>query len=270
MSIPGSVFGIDATAWSAILAGAALLVSIYGVWGSRKSSDRAERSAMASERSAEATANAAEASGRSATAAEQSALATIASTAAAERSAGASETSAEHSGESARAALRLAAAQERALELAEQRAIHEDRERAARDAPRWAPTSQDERGWWTSDDNNLFGVLVNAGSATAIVTRAVLDLPTGGRFNGTFGREPAGHFGGGETKLELRPGMAMRVAFQSTDRSLGQGLQGDVRPRVKIECTSPDLGWEGEPSVELLRRPGGGSGASRWLPRPVA
>lgn len=215
-----SVLGIDAASWAAILAAGALLVSIWGVWGSRRSSASAERSALAAERSSEAAVAAATAAGRSAIAAEQSAEATIASTSAAERSAGAAETSAVHAGESAQAAGRLAAAQERALALAEQRAVDQRRERALRDAPRWAPTSEDERGWWRSGDNSLTGVLVNAGGATAVVTRVALDLPNGGGFDGEFGREPQGHIGGGQTKLDVAPGMAMRVTFTSADDSL--------------------------------------------------
>src|SRR5215210_3883288 len=156
MWLIASVLGIDASSWSVIVAAVALAVSAYSLLGARGSAGASNRSAEAAERSADAT---------------------TASAQAAERAAGAAETSAQHSERSAAAAERLAAAHERTVELDEQRAIHESRERAGRDAPRWAAVGEHEGAWWISDDNHLHGVLVNAGRVGAQVTDAVVDLP---------------------------------------------------------------------------------------------
>jgi hypothetical protein len=147
--------------------------------------------------------------------------------------------------------------------------VHEERERALRDAPRWEPVDEQEAAHWISDDDNLSGVLVNRGHATALVTKVVLDLPNGGGFDGSFGREPVGHIGGGQTRLDIRPGFAMRVTFHSSAGSLGQGMTGDIRPRVIIHCSSDEIGWEGTPTVELLRKRRTVTGGSGWLARAV-
>lgn len=216
------------------------------------------------------TRGSAAASDRAAKAAERSADATVASAEASQRSAGAAEASAQHSERSAGAAERSAAAHERAVELDERRAVHESRERAERDAPRWEPTGEDEAAFWTSDDNHLDGVLVNVGAVTAHVTGVALDLPAGGRVTGHYRLAVPGPADGGVvSELDVRPGAAMRVSFETTDASLGEGLTTDLRPRVTITATNEDLGWEGTRTIELLRKGGGVSSALRWQARPV-
>lgn len=192
------------------------------------------------------------------------------SAAASKRSARAAESSARHSDRSAAAAERLAAANERAVELDEQRSLHESRERADRDAPRWAALADDEGAWWISDDGHLEGVLVNRGRVEAAVTRVVLDLPAGGQLTGRYRAEPPGSADGGfVSTLTVRAGAAMRVQFQTTDGSLGHGIAGDVRPRVTVAASSDELGWRGDRVIELLRRSGGVTSAIRWKPRAV-
>ena len=249
MWLIASVLGIDASSWSVIVAAVALAVSAYSLLGARGSAGASNRSAEAAERSADAT---------------------TASAQAAERAAGAAETSAQHSERSAAAAERLAAAHERTVELDEQRAIHESRERAGRDAPRWAAVGEHEGAWWISDDNHLHGVLVNAGRVGAQVTDAVVDLPTGGRVLGRYRADPQGPADGGfVSALSVRPGGAMHVEFETSDGSLGQALSGDVRPRVTISASNEELPWHGEGVVELLRQSGGVASATRWKPRGV-
>jgi hypothetical protein len=248
MLAPGAFLGIDSDSWGVILAALALAVSLYSAWGARGSEQLAQRSAMAAEKSATSTVASAEASGRSANAAEHSA---------------------EHAARSAMAAERLAAAQERAVAIDEDRAAQERRERADRHAPRWHAIDETEGSWWTSDDNNLTGVLINGGTAPTSVTRVRVDMPGGGGLDGRYEREPHSAIGGGFSKLTLPPGGGMRVTFATTDGSLGAGIAGDVRPRIVITSTSEDIDWTGDRTVELLRRSGGVSSAVRWQPRPV-
>lgn len=141
--------------------------------------------ADAAERSAEATITAAEASGRSATAAEQSARATVASTSAAER---------RRSSRDERAARRGVRAGGRALGRRSGTRRRARRTTCGRSAPRARPSRRTPMGGHQrerarlveSGDNNLSGVLVNAGGAMAVVTRVVLDLPNGRCFDGEF------------------------------------------------------------------------------------
>lgn len=244
-----ALLGIGAESWGVIVAAAALAVSFYSVLGARGSAAASNRSAQAAERSADATTAAAEAS---------------------QRSAGAAETSAQHSERSAAAGERLAAANERAVQLDEQRSVHESRERANRDAPRWEPLSEHEDGWWTSDDNQLEGVLTNLGRVEAAVTCVLLELPAGGQLAGRYRADPPGPADGGfVSTLTVRAGGAMRVEFRTTDGSLGHGIAANVPPRVTITSSSDELGWQGDRVIELLRRPGGVSSAIRWKPRAV-
>jgi hypothetical protein len=241
--------GVDADAWGVVVASVALAVAIYGASIAKASANAAKRSAGASERSADATVASAEASARAA---------------------GAAEASAQHSKRSASAAERSATADERAVAIDEERVRHEARERADRDAPRWAPISEHEEAWWISDDNNLSGTLVNVGSVEATVTGVDLDLPAGGGLPGRFRAHPAGPADSGfVSELDLRSGGALAIHFQTTDGSLGPGLHGDVRPRVRITARGDDLDWEGTRTIELLRKFGGVSAALRWQPRAV-
>lgn len=237
-----ALLGIEPESWSVIVAVAALAIAAYGAFGARGAVKDARRSADATTASAEAS----------------------------QRAAGAAEISAQHSERSAEAAERLAAASERAVELEERRAAHEGRERAARDAPRWEPVGDDEGAWWISDDNHLDGVLLNSGRVDALVLGITLDLPAGGQLSGRYRAEPPGPADGGFVSLiTVRAGGAMRISFGTTDGSLGLGIAGDVRPRVTVTAESAELGWEGERVVELLRRSGGTSSATRWEPRAI-
>jgi hypothetical protein len=249
MFVTGAVFGIDTASWGVIIAALALVVSVYSALGARGSAEASDRAAKAAERSADATVASAEASHRSASAAE---------------------VSAQHSERSAGAAERSASALERGVELDEQRAAEERRERTERDAPRWEPTGDDESSFWTSDDNHLSGALVNVGGAAARVTRVVLDLPAGGRVLGRFRREVPGPADGGyASAVDVQSGTAVRIEFETSDGSLGRGVAGELRPRVAITASNDELGWEGTRNIELLRSGGGVSGALRWKPRPV-
>lgn len=250
MSPIAAVFGIDAASWGVIIAALALVVSIYSALGARGSAGASDRSAKAAERSADAT---------------------VASAQASLRSAGAAEASAQHSERSAGAAERSAVAHERGVELDEQRASHELRERVERDAPRWAAVSDDEAAFWISDDNHLSGVLINVGAVTARVTEALLNLPAGGRIPGRFRLEVPGPADGGyASTVDVRPGAAARIEFETSDGSLGQGVTaGNLRPRVAITADNQELGWHGTRTMELLRRGGGISSALRWQARAV-
>jgi hypothetical protein len=73
----------------------------------------------------------------------------------------------------------------------ERRAVHQSRERADRDAPRWAPLGVRGAAWWISDDNQLSGVLLNDGHVAAQVTGVVLDVSTGGRVLGRYRADPS-------------------------------------------------------------------------------
>ena len=182
---------------------------------------------------------------------------------AATRAAGAAEESAQHSERSAGAAERSAAAHERSLELDEQRASQKRRERAERDAPRWAPVSEDEAAFWISDDNHLSGVLVNVGGVAACVTAVALNLPARGRIKGRFRLEVPGPADGGyASALDVHPGAAVRIEFETSDGSLGQGVAGDLRPRVAITASNEELDWKGTRTIELLRK---GSGIASAL-----
>lgn len=249
MSVIAALLGIDTGSWGVIIAALALGVSSYSALGARGSAAASDRAARAADRSADATVASAEAS---------------------MRSAGAAETSAQHSERSAGAAERSATVHERALALDEQRAAQELRERTERDAPRWAPTSEDEAAFWISDDNNLSGVLVNVGRVAARVTAAALNLPAGGRIMGRFRLEVPGPADGGyASEVYIEPGAAVRIEFESTDGSLGQGVAGDLRPRVTITADNEELGWEGTRTIELLRKGGGVASALRWKPQPI-
>jgi hypothetical protein len=247
---PGlTVLASDTATWGIVIAGLALVVSVYGALLARRSAKAAGRSANAAEETAKATVAAAEASGRSASAAE---------------------TSAQHAGRSADAAERTAVVGERGVELEEERVRHEQRERAARDAPRWEPTGEDEGAWWISDDNHLRGVLVNVSTVRASVTRVELNLPTGGALVGLCRAEPPGPISGGlHERLDVPAGMAMAIEFSTDDGSLGTGLQGNVAPRVEITARGDELDWEGTHTIELLRRGGGVTEALRWQARPI-
>jgi hypothetical protein len=249
MLVTGALLGIDTASWGVIIAALALVVAASSALGARGSASASERSAKAAERSADATVASAEAS---------------------QRSAGAAEASAQHSERSAGAAERSAAAHERAVELDERRAVHESREQAERDAPRWEPTGDEEAAFWISDDNHLEGVMVNVGAVTASVTAVVLDLPAGGRITGRFRLAVPGPADGGfSSELDVRPGAAMRIEFETDDGSLGQGLTTDLRPRIAITARSDELDWEGTRTIELLRRGGGVTSAPRWQARAL-
>lgn len=228
---------------------AALVVSAYVALGARGSAAGSKRSAGA---------------------AEQSALATTSAAAAAERSAKASEASAQHAERAAVAAERSASAQEVAVQLDEERARHERRERMDRDAPRWGSTSEDGGAMWFADDNKLCGVFVNTGRVAGRVTGVELELPTGGGLPGRYRAEPAGTVDGGfVSALDVRPGGGMYVEFMTSDGSLGIGLRGDARPRIKVTSSSEELGWAADRTVELLRKMPGHEPALRWQPRPM-
>lgn len=249
MLVTGALLGIDTGSWGVVIAALALGVASYGALGARGSAAASDRSAKAAERSADAT---------------------VASAQASQRSAGAAEASAQHSERSAGAAERSAAAHERAVELDERRAVHESRERAERDAPRWEPTGDDEAAFWTSDDNHLDGVMINVGAVSARVTAVVLDLPAGGQITGRFRLAAPGPADGGfSSELDVRPGAAMRIEFQTTDGSLGRGLTTDLRPRIAITASSDELDWQGVRTIELLRKGGGITSALRWQARAL-
>ena len=221
MSCVATFLGVDANAWGVVVATVALAMAIYGASIARASANAARRSADASERSADATVASAEASARAA---------------------GAAEASAQHSKRSASAAERSATADERAVAIDEERVRHEARERADRDAPRWAPISEHEEAWWISDDNNLRGTLVNVGSVQATVTDVDLDLPAGGGLPGRFRAHPTGPADGGfVSELDVRPGGALAIHFETTDGSLRLALHGDVRPRMRITARSDEI-----------------------------
>ena len=247
--ITAAVLSIDTEAWGVIIGASALAVSIYGVSVSRRSAKAAERSAAASERSSDATVAAAEASARAA---------------------GAAETSAQYSERSAGAAERSAAAEERGAAIEEERERHDARARIDRDAPRWDPIGEGEGAWWRSDENELSGAFTNIGKVPANVTRAELDLPSGGGLIGRFRDEHPGPADGGlVTALKVEPGHAVRIEFDTTDGSLGTALQGEVKPRVLVTAHSEDLDWEGTRIIELLRRPGGVPAEVRWKARAI-
>jgi hypothetical protein len=244
-----SVFGVDAAAWSAVIAVAALGVSAYVAFGARGSAAGSKRSARA---------------------AEQAALATSSAAAAAERSAEAAEASAQHAERAAVAAERSASAQEVAARLDEERAHHERRERIGRDAPRWGPASLHGGALWFADDNTLHGALFNTGQVAGRVTGVELELPNGGGLQGRYRAEPSGAVDGGfVSALDVRPGGGMHVEFTTSDGSLGLGLSGDARPRITVTSSSEELGWAEDRVVELLRKTPGHQPALRWQPRAV-
>lgn len=245
----GSLLGLDAASWSAAIAACALAISAYLALGARGSAAGSKRSARAAEQSAAATSAAAEASKRAAEAAEESARQAERAAAAAERS---------------------AAAHEDVVRLDEERARHERRERADRDAPRWEPTTKHGGALWFADDNQLCGVLLNAGRVAARVSGVELELPTGGGVIGRYRAEPAGPADGGFVSvLEVHAGKRMQIEFKTSDGSLGLGLRGDAQPRITIKCASEELGWAGTRTVELLRKMPGHQPAQRWQPRAV-
>jgi hypothetical protein len=187
------------------------------------------------------------------------------------RSAGAAEASAQHAEKSAEAAERSAVAAEGSLAIEQDRARHEARERTDRDAPHWDATASSEQAWWISDDNHFSGTLRNGGKVRAVVTGVELELPTGGRVSGRFRSDPPGPGDGGfVSELGVHPGGVIAVEFETSDGSLGAGMRGDTRPRVGVLSRSEDLGWEGERTIEFLRRSGGVSSALRWQPRATA
>ena len=86
---------------------------------------------------------------------------------------------------------------------------------------------------------------------------------------GRYRAEPPGPADGGFVGvLPVRAGGAMRVAFQTTDGSLGDGLDADIAPRVIITSSSEELAWAVDRVIEqLLRRSGGVTAAIRWKAR---
>jgi hypothetical protein len=203
--------------------------------------------------------------------AERSAQATVASAAASARSAGAAEASATHSARSAVAAERSAAAHERAIALAEAKALAQAQERLDRDAPRWGGLDGHDT-CWRSDKDQLSGVLVNKGRTPAQVTGIELRLPNGGALVGRYRAEPQGPGGGGfVSTLLVSSGGGIYIEFQTTDGSLGQGLNGSLTPCIRITARNDELGWEGTRRVELqLELAGATFGSdSMWQPRPV-
>jgi ADP-ribosylglycohydrolase/extradiol dioxygenase family protein len=136
--------------------------------------------------------------------------------------------------------------------------------------PQLVPPGEHEGAWWASTDNWLAGTLVNAGPASIEITGVALDLPNGGRVHGRYRAEPPGQVDGGfVSTLQLQGGQALRAEFETSDGSLGDGLAGDVRPRLQIAARSDELGWRGVQTLELLRRPASVRGELHWHVRTI-
>jgi hypothetical protein len=94
-------------------------------------------------------------------------------------------------------------------------------------------------------------------------------FPPGEDGRSVSSRAPGPADGGFLTELDVRPGGALAIHFQTTDGSLGPALHGDVRPRVRITARSDEIDWQGTRTIELLRKSGGVSAALRWQPRAI-